>query len=84
MSRKLKGRKLHRRRPGVFNRNTRRNAILKNIGLVCLALLLIPAGFLAAKFLVEDNPDPNPSGQSACILPTILPLDTGGFSGRPS
>ncbi|MDD2361723.1 MAG: putative glycoside hydrolase [Oscillospiraceae bacterium] len=57
MSHKVKGRKLHRRGSGVFNKNARKKAILKNIGLVCLALLMIPAGFLAAKFIMEDNPD---------------------------
>lgn len=65
-SNKPKGRKLHRRGPSVFHRNTRRKAILKNIGLTFLALLIIPAGFFAAKFMIEDSPK-NPVEHSSAV-----------------
>lgn len=55
-----KGRKIRRRGPSVFSRSRRRKAILKKIGTYLLALLLIPAGFFSAKFILENFRKPAP------------------------
>ncbi|NLN81292.1 MAG: hypothetical protein GX136_01910 [Clostridiales bacterium] len=85
MSRR-KVRKIRRRGPTVFNRNTRRKKILKNIATVVFALMIIPAGFFAAKYILEgvektpaDTSRPGATGTTTASGPaaTTTQKDTG-------
>lgn len=72
-----KGRKIRRRGPSVFSRSGRRKAMLKKIGTYLLALLLIPAGFFSAKFILENFRKPAPpSSSTVSTITTSAPTST--------
>lgn len=81
-----KGKKIHRRGPSVFHRNTRRIALLKGLGLISAAAAITIMGFFTAKLVTEtpktgpttstNNSGSKTSPSSAAPQPTQRPSDT--------
>lgn len=77
----MRGRKI-RRRSNVFSRRARRNAILKRVALAGLLVLLVPAGFFAAKYMMEDAA--RLAGESSAPASSAASSAPGTSSGESS